>query len=277
VGLRLTYPGECNEVRKMKMNYNTASFIFTVLFLACALSTYVGAVEKSLVLYFPFDEVKGDTVDDQSGNRFEGTLIGGVEFTGDGKYNGALSFDGTSGLVRVEDDDKLDLEDSFTVMAWAYPTTVDGGFRWVADKSNTNADLNCILGISSNNQFRFITRKLSNDVYGGFAVTTEKWYHVAGVQDSQKKEVILYVDGTAVGSIALTGGKTVNDAYLSIGCRKDAGSPNQFFGGIIDEFAAFSRALTESEIEAAMKGIESFLAVYPSSSLTTTWGQVKTK
>jgi hypothetical protein len=261
----------------MRMNYNTAPFTVTVLFLVCALSTYGRAVEKSLVLYFPFDEVKGDTVDDQSGNRFEGTLIGGVEFTGDGRYDGALSFDGTSGLVRAEDDDKLDLEDSFTVMAWVYPTIVDGGFRWVADKSNTNADLNYIFGISSNNMFRFITRKLANDVMGTETIAADKWYHIAGVQDSDKGEAILYVDGTAVASKALAGDKTVNDAYLSIGCRKDAGNPNQFFGGIIDEFAIFSKALTETEIQTAMQGIGSVItAVNPSCSLTTTWGQIKT-
>ena len=251
--------------------------VSVILFFVCVFSSYVKAADTSLVLYYTFDKVDGATVSDQSGNGFSGKIIGGVEFTKDGKSNGALSFDGKSGLVKVEDDDKLDLEGSYTVMAWAYPTMVDGGFRWIADKSNSNADLNYILGISSNNGWRFITRLLTNDLLDATVVTTKTWYHVAGVQDSSKNQVYLYVNGKAVVNKGLTGTKTVNDAYLSIGCRKDAGSPCQFFGGVIDEFTAFSRAFTEAEINKAMNGMMNFLAVNPNSSLAATWGKLKTQ
>lgn len=251
-------------------------FVFTVLFIVCIFPFRVVRADEPLVLYFPFDEVKGDTVEDQSENGFEGTVIGGVEFTENGKHNGALSFDGSSGAIRVEDDDKLDLEGSYTVMAWVYPTLVDGGFRWVADKSNSNTDLNFILGISANNAFRFITRaNLPNDLLDDEIVATEEWYHIAGVQDGDGGEVFLYVNGSAVVSLSLAGDETTNDAYLSIGSRKDAGNPNQFFGGIIDEFAIFGKALGEAEVKAAMKGIEDFLAVDSASALATTWGRIK--
>lgn len=73
----------------------------------------------------------------------------------------------------------------------------------------------------------------------------------------------------------LSGNKIKNDAYLSIVCRKDAGSPCQYFGGIIDEFALFNRAFTEEDINKAMNGVENFLAVSPYSSLTITWGNLK--
>ena len=234
-------------------------------------------VEPSLILYFSFDEVKGDKVTDKSENNHTGTLQGDAKGTEEGKYNNAISFDGAGDLVRVEYDKTLDLTGSFTVMAWMYPTLVDGQFRWVIDKSNTNADLNYLLGISSNNQARFITRKLTNDVFGP-VVSPKKWYHIAGVQDENSKKIILYLDGAAVASKPLAGEKTVNNAYLSIGCRKDAGNPNQFFGGIIDEVAMFTRALTDADIQKAMNGLEGFLAVTPSSrSLATTWSQIKTK
>lgn len=253
------------------------SFVPVVFLFVCIFPSYVKASGASLVLYFPFDEIKGDTVSDQSGNGFSGKIIGGVEFTKNGKYGGALSFDGATGLVRVEDDDRLDLEGDFTVMAWAYPTIVDGGFRWIADKSNTNNDLNYILGISSNNGWRFITRLLTNDLMDNTVVNKEKWYHVAGVQDGSKNQVYLYVNGGAVVTKPLAGNKIKNDAYLSIGCRKDAGAPCQFFGGVIDEFAIFSEALTEAEIKRAMSGITGLMAVNPKVSLTTTWGNLRTQ
>lgn len=243
--------------------------------LLISFSFRVRALEKSLVLYLPFDQVKGDTVSDQSANGFSGTLFGGVEFTSSGKYGGALSFDGSTGFVKVEDDDRLDLEGDYTVMAWAYPTAVDGKYRWIADKSNNNNDLNYILGISAENRWRFITRLLSNDLLDAVQVSTKTWYHVAGVQDESSKKVFLYVNGKMVVSKPLSGNKIKNDAYLSIGCRKDAGSPCQFFGGIIDEFAIFRRAFTEEDINKAMNGLENFLAVNPYSSLTVMWGGLK--
>ena len=255
------------------------SFIFlafTVLILACGFSFHAEGAGKDLVLYFPFDQVTGDIVEDQSDNGFEGVLVGGVEFSEVGKYDGALSFDGSTGLVKVEDDDKLDMEGSYTVMAWAYPTIVDGGFRWIADKSNTNTDLNFILGISSNNGWRFITRKnLPNDLLDAGVVATEKWYHIAGVQDGEKGEVFLYIDGKVAVKKALAGDETKNDGYLSIGCRKDAGNTCQFFGGIIDELAIFSKALTGAEINRSMKGLGDFLAVSQFSHLATNWGNIK--
>jgi hypothetical protein len=258
----------------MNRNRLIIPFVFFI-FLICVFAPCVKAIEKSLVLYFPFEEVKANVVSDQSGNGFTGKLIGAVEYTKDGRFGGALSFDGKSGLVRVEDDDKLDLEGSYTVMAWAYPTMVDGGFRWIMDKSTTNADLNYILGISSNNCWRFITRLLTNDLIDGTVVKAQTWYHVAGVQDGSKGQVYLYVNGKAVVNKPLGGDKMVNDSYLSIGCRKDAGNPTQFFAGIIDDLAAFNRALSDADIKSAMNNMANFLAVSPGASLVATWGNLK--
>lgn len=257
----------------MERIHSITSLVFTVIFFACVFSLHVKSAEESLLLYFPFDEVNGDTVDDQSVNGYVGTLSGDAEFTEDGKYNGAISLDGT-GVVTVEYDESLDLTGSFTVEAWMYPTRVDGSFRWVMDKSHTNDDLNYLLGISSDNHARFITRKLANDVKGsGPVISPERWYHIAGVQDENSKKVILYLDGVAVGSLPLAGEKTVNDSDLRIGSREGF----EFFEGLIDEVAIFTRALTEAEIKKSMKGIESLLAVDSSSSLATTWGKLKEK
>jgi hypothetical protein len=251
------------------------SLVLAALLFVCALSLN-GEAAESLILYFSFAEGTGDTVADQSGNGHEGVLQGGVEWT-DGKYGGALSFDGASGYVEVEDDAALDLDGSFSVLAWIYPTMVDGGFRWAVDKGHDNNTLNYLLGISSNNSFRFITRALSNDVTGP-AITPDNWYHLAGVQDDTTNEVILYLDGAAVASSALAGEKVVNDATLKIGCREWLGSATQFFGGKLDEVAILSRALTEAEVQTAMQGVEGIIAaVNPCSCLAVTWGDIKAK
>ena len=47
----------------------------------------------------------------------------------------------------------------------------------------------------------------------------------------------------------------------------------RFFNGIIDEVAVFNKALSQAEIQTAMKG--DILAVNASGKLFTTWGRLK--
>ena len=49
----------------MKTNYRIASFVFTIFFFICVISSHAKAAEESLVLYFHFDEVNEDAIDDQ--------------------------------------------------------------------------------------------------------------------------------------------------------------------------------------------------------------------
>jgi len=246
-------------------------FFFTVILF------FNGLANAELILYFPFDEGSGDTLTDESGGGYEGVIQGGVEWT-DGKYGKALSFDGSSGYVEVADDDGIDLDESYTVMTWVYPTLVDGSYRWIIDKGHDNDTLNYLLGISAENVFRFITSNLANDIKLGDSITAESWYHIAGVQDTENNEVLLYVNGSVAGNVELAGEAVINDASLRIGCREWQGNIEQFFGGIVDEVAIFNTALTETEVQESMQGIESpVTAVNPSRSIIITWSKIKTE
>ena len=62
-----------------------------------------------------------------------------------------------------------------------------------------------------------------------------------------------------------------NDFDLRIGCA--VGSPKYTFkNGSIDEFGVWRRALTEAEIEEAMKG---FLSISSKDKVATTWAGMK--
>ena len=54
--------------------------------------------DPALIGYWSFDEASGTTAVDLSENGYDGTLNGGVTWT-DGKYGGALHFDGSGGYV----------------------------------------------------------------------------------------------------------------------------------------------------------------------------------
>ena len=75
-------------------------------------------VDKSLVLYLPFDEGKGDVAKDASEYGHDGDLVKDPKWV-DGKIGKALEFDGTVGnYVQVPITDELQLREVFTAEFW---------------------------------------------------------------------------------------------------------------------------------------------------------------
>ena len=73
---------------------------------------------NSIVAIWLFDEGKGDTILDSSGNKHDGKIIGDVKWT-DGKYKKALEFKGIATTrVEVPHDPSLTLME-WTITAWA--------------------------------------------------------------------------------------------------------------------------------------------------------------
>ena len=105
-----------------------------------------------LVAAFAFNEGAGGTVTDLSGMGNHGT-ISGATWTSAGRYGSALSFDGVSNWVTVEDSPSLDLTNGMTLEAWVRPASVagwqtifykerpgpNGGLSWGLYASDNNA------------------------------------------------------------------------------------------------------------------------------------------
>src|SRR5580698_7485703 len=56
---------------------------------------------KGLIAYYPFN----GNANDASGNKLNGSVVGGVTFTNDasGKANSAVTFDGSTGYIIIPD------------------------------------------------------------------------------------------------------------------------------------------------------------------------------
>jgi len=81
------------------------------------------SIDKLLVAHWTFDEGKGDTIKD-SASGIEGKIEGKVSWI-EGKYGTALNFDDNgSGIIKVDDDPKLNFGDDFSVVFWARTTQV---------------------------------------------------------------------------------------------------------------------------------------------------------
>lgn len=77
-------------------------------------------IQDGLVGYWPMDEGSGDTVADASGNSNDGAA-NDTSWV-DGKYNGALEFDGIASFVDIPYFPELSPTEGATMAAWVFPT-----------------------------------------------------------------------------------------------------------------------------------------------------------
>ncbi len=225
--------------------------------------------DKSLVMYLPFEEGKGNETKDISGNNNSGK-ISGAQWINEGKVGKALYFDGKTSYVEVDDSKSLNMTDAITIEVWIYAMSHPGdyprivmkgyGTAYELDTKNTNSiDWEANVGgwhecNSGNN-----------------TISLEKWHHVAGTFDG--KEMKIFIDGEEKVSCPFAGKLGTTTDILQIG----AYTPKNcvYFHGIIDEVAIYNRALDVKEIrQDMMSGIVPF-AVRHSGKLTTTWGSLK--
>jgi len=247
----------------------TLNLILTFLFISSFVNV-TKAADESLLLYFPFDEIKGEKVEDKSGNGFTGVCKGGFELV-EGKFGNAISLNGTDGYVEVEHDDRLVLMGSFTIEAWL---RVDGPGDWrhLIGKGIDNDTLNYLIPIDGGNVVYLAIGGWANHLTGP-ALKVGKWYHIAGVQDEDANKREFYVDGEVVAEGEMLN-EVASDAPVIIGARIWAGHVEQFSNFTIDELAIYTRALKKGEINEHMSsGIP--LAVNSHDKLTVTWGFLK--
>ena len=201
-----------------------------------------------LVAAYNFEEAKGGTVVDASGNGNHGVLSG-AKRTASGKFGRDLSFDGSNDWVTVNDSATLDLTTSMTLEAWVYPTTVSGN-RTVLVKEN--APGNSVYYLYANTSDDSANTPLGGGVFagqyqfvhGGSTLTANAWSHVAITYNGTTER--LYVNGNQVASKAQTGSIGGSSGALRIGGNSMWG---EYFKGRIDEIRIYNRALSATEIQ----------------------------
>ena len=230
-----------------------------------------------LVVYFTFENVKGKTIVDDSGNGLDADIIANTEIV-DGKYGKAMRITAEGpDCVNVPASDELKITGEITMAAWINQDSWGTDAQWF-DKNCHNGGEHSSYGIGAfNNGQNFNMflgtgngRPTLNQPHG---LDAKKWYHVVGTYDGSTMRV--YVDGeVAAEKDEKFDFKGTNDQDLRIGCSKDR-ARYTFEDGSIDEAAVWRRALSEAEIKEIAN--EGFLAVSPLDKVATTWGSLKRK
>ena len=207
-----------------------------------------------LVAAYAFEEGSGTKVSDASGHGLTGTIVGAT-WTTSGKYDKALSFDGTSSYVDLGNPTALQLTGSMTWSAWVNAAANPPDDGQIIAKSNgssgwqfkTSPDTGPhTFGVAVSSSSTKMIQRYSKTVR---ALNT--WYYVAGVYNASAKTLDIYVNGVLDDGV-LKGTVPSSQHNVSVNVNIGRRAGGFYFNGIIDEVRVYNRALTQVEIQTDM-------------------------
>ena len=245
-------------------------FMLTLAGTLLLMSTTLGIAgeDPDLVAYYPFD----GNEEDASGNDNHGEITGGSKWV-KGKFGDAIELD-PAAYVEMQASDSLHGDffkaDPFTISAWIQPnfdgTTWEHIWRSLPSASGHNTlFINKDQGLISW-RGRVGGWMVLCQTDGGI-VEADKWIHIAVTSDGDKYKI--YADGEVAAEMDFQETDGGNITY------RMGGSGGETFAGIMDDYAVFSRALDEDEINLIMESVETFLPVEPKGKLATQWADLK--
>lgn len=129
--------------------------------------------DKELLLYFSFNDDKGNAVKDLSPHGNDGEIVGGAEFV-DGKVGQALKFSQNAEVKAPH----IPLNDkSFTVTLWARPMLAGGDQQCVFSQTQVNG-ANTSLHYRIYNSGTVRMGFYGNDLDAPAAVKADEWAHI---------------------------------------------------------------------------------------------------
>jgi prepilin-type N-terminal cleavage/methylation domain-containing protein len=209
------------------------------------------------------EALAGSTVSDTSGNNHNGTPYGNgganalpqpsndVSPTRFGNVY-SLHFDGTDDYVDVGTFDVTG--DTMTLSAW-YKADVFGYDPRILSKAEgwQSGKTYWLIGINDSPdrlRFRLTADSVEHTIDAGNP-TTGTWTHIAGVYDGSSMR--LYMNGTEVGTSAVTGTIRTGGASVWIGANPPTVSDRPFEGRI-DEIRVYDMALSAGQILSLARG-----------------------
>ncbi|MEU6353901.1 family 43 glycosylhydrolase [Streptomyces sp. NPDC047072] len=212
-------------------------------------------VPADLLLHYGFDETSGNIAVDSSGHGYHGTYVGTPAF-GTGVQDGSFKMSGDatgSPYVKIPNG-VLKNADSVTVSTYA---KWKGGssFQWLFGLGpDSDKYLFATPSNGGNSLYSAITKaswSAESKLTGGSQLTPGEWQHVTVTLDGTTGTMILYVDGveaarttTTIKPSELYDANKDYSGYIG----KSLYSADPSFGGEVDDFRIYDRALTASEV-----------------------------
>ena len=244
--------------------------LLTIIMIAVPFAHAADPADDSLILYFSFDELDGDTVTDHSQYGNDGTIAGSPELVA-GKFGNALKLNGQTDWVEVPHADILTVDTNVTVMAWINAERHMGpnNQRWQGILSKGNGPRSYSFYTESPSECLHLSAGGSGSVCEP-KIPLNEWQHVvAQVEDGTHRYWLNGEHaGESDGKNALPG--AADTASVLVGKTHES---NREFLGLIDEVRIWNRALSMEEVRAEMNTAST--PVEPLGKLSTTWATLK--
>ncbi len=262
---------------------------FLLAFLALIGNGHAQTFLKGLEAMWLFDEGRGKSVKDSSGNGHHGEFRGKPEFI-EGKFGTALDFGGPEegDWIQMDAPVVVDTVD-FSIGLWMKPAKPQNCWgNVISSRDHDGGDAGIAIAESGclDNWYRIIIGGVINwDGVGNprntVRPTALEWNHVVFVR--QGREGIWYLNGEP--DRPKRGG-----LYIDLGTERPVGRSRENFRiataifnegrsyrGALDEAFIFKRALTQLEVTKVMeKGLIGAQAVDAKDKIATVWGRIKT-
>lgn len=223
------------------------------------------ALQDNLQICLEFDEGTGTTANDSSGNG-NGTLVNGVGWTS-GKLGAAVEFDGTNDYVTTNVGAPLRSGET-NDLTWATWLWIDATGRndFIVWKTANGTD---DIGIFTDADtkvavFARINSSAGSIITGATTLSINTWYHVALTKSGDSWTLYLNAvsDGSATAARTLASHDT---DVLWLGSNHTNFSPlaANNLDGRLDQFAAWNRALSGSEISDLYNGGSGRRIIFP--------------
>lgn len=204
------------------------------------------------MVFYTFDETSGTSAADSSGNGFAATLAGGATFAA-GLQNNALSLSGTSQYASLPVGVVSGLT-SFSVAAWVKLTASPAWSRIFDFGSGTTAYMFLTPNSGTNLRFGITTGGSGQEQQvNAPSLATGSWQHVAVTL--VPNTCTLYVNGAVVAqstSVSLTPSSLGATTQRWIGRSEFSADP--YYGGLVDNFRVYGRALSGVDVQALYAG-----------------------
>ncbi|WP_425247042.1 family 43 glycosylhydrolase [Streptomyces sp. NEAU-NA10] len=212
-------------------------------------------VPADLLLRYDFDETSGNIARDTSGHGYHGTYVRTPDF-GTGVHGGSFKMSGdsaTSPYVRIPNG-VLKNADSVTVSTYA---KWKGGnsFQWLFGLGpDSNKYLFATPSNGGSSLYSAITKaswSAESKLTAGSQLTPGEWRHVTVTLDGRTGTMVLYVDGIeAARTITTIKPSELYDANKDYSgyIGRSLYSADPYFGGEVDDFRIYDRALSAAEV-----------------------------
>jgi Concanavalin A-like lectin/glucanases superfamily len=223
---------------------------------ALAVTESPALADPTIVGQWHFDEGTGSVVHDTSGSGNDGNIVRDVGWV-PGRFGSALSFNGATSRVLVNDNTALEPATSVSVSAWFKHLGSPGDYRYIMAKGASDCitasyglysgpDGGLMFYVGANHGTSY-----SRSPDAGPGVWDGKWHVAVGTFDGSY--VRLYVDGREIGSGTSHPGsieyllRDSNDLFIG----DYPGCVPHNFDGEIDELTIWNGALSPTAVAAA--------------------------